>query len=220
MSNPAASALPIADADDLRLATSIRSGDEQAFLGLVERNHAALVRLAETFVSSRAVAEEVARESWLEVLKEIDRFEGRSSLRALIFRAVVTRARSRAETEGRGSAFVWGTGDEQEPSVDPNRFFPADHVWAYGWARPPGPWIEPQGADPPTGELLAAVERTIDALPPGQAAVIRLRDVEGLTSGEVCNVLELSEADQRVLLHRGRTKLRGALAACLEEEQT
>lgn len=178
-----------------------------------------MLRLARTYVSSTAVAEEVVQEAWLGVVQGIDRFEGRSSLRTWIYRILVNTAKTRGAREGRSVPFASLAGDEGEPSVDPDRFLPADHD------RFPGHWssFPPSFDDVPeerllSGETLDHVRRVIDELPPAQAQVIRLRDVQGWTSQEVCNALELTETNQRVLLHRARTKVRAALERYLDEE--
>jgi RNA polymerase sigma-70 factor (ECF subfamily) len=164
---------------------------------LVDRYHRSLVRLARGYVSSQAVAEDVAQEAWVGVLRGIDRFEGRSSLRTWIYRIVANIARTRAVKEARSAPFS-SFGDE--PSVDPERFIDGH------WAKPPEPWRAVLDS-----EARALVDRAIAALPDRQRQVIELRDVEGLSAEEVRNVLELSETNQRVLLHRARSKVRAAL---------
>jgi len=202
--------------DESQLIDALRRRDEAAFLTLVRRYHASLVRLARGYVGSQAVAEEVAQDAWLGVLQGIERFEARSSFKTWLFRILVNRAKTRGERESRSVPFSalgeGGRGEEPfEPSVDPARFRGSDDAVApYHWSRPPRPW------DSPDERLLAAetlelIGRAIAALPPRQRAVITLRDVEGLSSEEVCNVLELSDTNQRVLLHRARSQVRAAL---------
>jgi RNA polymerase sigma-70 factor (ECF subfamily) len=203
--------------DDAELVQAIRDGDERAFAELVDRHHASLVRVAQGYVRDRAVAEEVAQDTWLAVLKGIDRFEGRSSLKTWIFRILANQAKSRAARERRTvpfSALTDADGDPDAPSVDPNRFDSATGMWS----RPPGRW-----PDEPEGELLRGEARrvvldAIGGLPDGQRAVITLRDVEGFDSAEACNVLGISEVNQRVLLHRARARVRQALEDYFEEE--
>ncbi len=198
-----------------RLLDALRAGDEAAFRDLVVRHQAAMVRVASAYVPSRAVAEEVVQETWLAVLEGLDRFEGRSSLKTWMFRILINRAKSRGVREHRSipvSAFEHGDDEDDDgPAVDPERFFGADHRWGGHWAKAPERWSD-LPADQLTGkETMAVVEDTIRNLPVQQRRVIALRDVEGWTSEEVCELLDLSEGNQRVLLHRARSRVRGAL---------
>jgi RNA polymerase sigma-70 factor (ECF subfamily) len=205
--------------DELRLIAALRARDEAAFAELIERYHASLVRLAMSFVSSRAVAEEVAQEAWIGVLRGIDRFEGRSSLRTWIYRILTNTAKTRAEREARSVPFASLAGADDGPAVDPERFLPADHSqWPGHWASLPRRFDDVPEARLLSGETLAVIEAALDRLPPNQREVVRLRDVEGFTSSEVCDLLDLSEANQRVLLHRGRSKVRQALEDYLSED--
>ena len=196
---------------------ALRARDEAAFAELIDRYHSSLVRLAMSFVSSRAVAEEVAQEAWVGVLKGIDRFEGRSSLRTWIYRILTNTAKTRAQREARSIPFAsLGGGGEDEPSVDPDRFLPADDAhWAGHWASYPRRWDDVPEARLLGGETQEVIRQAIDKLPYNQGEVIRLRDVEGFSSAEVCDLLSISEANQRVLLHRARTKLRADLEGYL-----
>jgi RNA polymerase sigma-70 factor, ECF subfamily len=188
------------DADGVLL-LRLRAGDEQAFAALVERYHPSMLRLALTFVPSRAVAEEVVQDTWLAVLRGLDRFEERSSLRTWLFTILVNRARTTGVREAR-SVPVGDAG----PAVDASRFGPSG-----AWAVPPEHWIE-EAEDRVDAVKLGDLLRTgLGELPPRQREVLLLRDVEGLTSTEVCDVLAISEANQRVLLHRGRSRLRQVL---------
>jgi RNA polymerase sigma-70 factor, ECF subfamily len=188
------------DADGALL-LRLRAGDEQAFAALVERYHPSMLRLALTFVPSRAVAEEVVQDTWLAVLRGLDRFEERSSLRTWLFTILVNRARTTGVREAR-SVPVGDAG----PAVDASRFGPSG-----AWAVPPEHWIE-EAEDRVDAVKLGDLLRTgLGELPPRQREVLLLRDVEGLTSTEVCDVLAISEANQRVLLHRGRSRLRQVL---------
>ena len=189
----------------------LRSGDEAAFRTLVLRHHAAMVRCAETFVASRAIAEEVAQEAWVGVIKGIDRFEGRSSLRTWIFRIVANIARTRGAREKR--VLSMPLADELAecagPSVPTSRF--SGPPGRGRWSDPPARWSEL-----PDEQLLArATFERISALAARlserQRRVFILRDVDGYTSAEVCNMLELSDGNQRVLLHRARSRIRAAL---------
>jgi len=207
-------------ADDLAVVAALQAGDEAAFLSLVEAHHAAFVRLARTYVPSPAVAEEVAQETWVAVLEGLDRFEGRSSLRTWIFRILINRAISRGHRERRtvpfSSLFDAAT-DPDEPAVDPARFGDRPGGWPGGWTHFPRPWDEVPETLIESKETLAMVREAIDQLPPSQREVITMRDVDGMTAREVCNVLGLTETNQRVLLHRARSKVRGALERYLDE---
>ena len=203
--------------DELALVEALRRREEAAFVKLVESYGTALLRLAQTFVRTRAVAEEVVQETWVGVLKGIDRFEGRSSLRTWIFRILTNQAKTRAVREGRSAPFSDLESETEEgPLLDPSRFVHAGEPWGGHWRSFPGQWGEPEE------RLLASEARrviasAIEALPPGQRAVVTLRDIEGLSSEETCNALEISETNQRVLLHRARTKVRLALETYLTE---
>jgi RNA polymerase sigma-70 factor, ECF subfamily len=199
------------DAPDSDLVAALRAGDEEAFRRLVREWHAPLLRVAQIFVPSRSVAEDVVQETWVRVLGALDRFEGRSSLKTWVFRILVNTAKTRAQREGRVLPFsaLQEPGRVPEASVDPDRFRPEDDE------RFPGAWSSPP-RELPEERLLAAETRqviasAIDALPPSQRAVISLRDVEGWSSEEVRNALDVSEVNQRVLLHRARSKVRRAL---------
>jgi RNA polymerase sigma-70 factor (ECF subfamily) len=201
--------------EELRLVAALRARDEAAFAELIERYHPSLVRLAMSFVSSRAVAEEVAQEAWVGVLKGIDRFEGRSSLRTWIYRILTNTAKTRAQREARSIPFA-ALGGEDEAAVDPDRFLPAGNRHAGGWASFPRRWDELPEERLIGGETQAVIREAIERLPHNQGEVIRLRDVEGFPSAEVCELLSVSEANQRVLLHRARSKVRAALETYLE----
>jgi RNA polymerase sigma-70 factor (ECF subfamily) len=201
-----------ASADDQRLVESLRAGDESAFEMLIDRYQNPLLRLAMFYVPSRAVAEDVVQETWLGVLQGLARFEGRSSLKTWIFRILTNRARTRGQREGRSVAFsdlAVAEAGSGELSVDADQFWPADHPsWPNVWVSYPRNWNELPEERLLARETLARVQAAIAALPPSQREVIRLRDVEGWTSEEVCNVLEITETNQRVLLHRARAKVR------------
>lgn len=203
------------DEADLRLVQRLRAGDERAFDALVSRLSPGLLRVARTFVPTQAVAEEVVQETWLGVLRGIDRFECRSSLRTWIYRILTNRARTRGVAEHRTVPFATlaaGEVDADDPAVDPDRFLPADHERVpYHWASPPRRWDTSPEAALSHAETLKLVRETIAVLPPAQRAVVTLRDLEGLDSDEVCVILELTPGNQRVLLHRGRSKLRAVL---------
>jgi RNA polymerase sigma-70 factor, ECF subfamily len=188
------------------------AGDEAAFAEVMREYGASMLRLAQMFVSSRAVAEEVVQEAWLGVLKGIGRFEGRSSLKTWLFRIVANTAKTRAVRESRSIPFSsLGDDAEGEASVDPDRFLGAGERFPGHWAVPPESWAGVPEDRLVARETMDVIEREIERLPPAQRAVITMRDVQGFTSEEVCNALDLTETNQRVLLHRARSKVRGAL---------
>lgn len=195
---------------DARLLEGLRAGDEAAFVALMREYGAGMLRVAMMYVSSRAVAEEVVQEAWLGVLKGIGRFEGRSSLKTWLFRIVANTAKTRGMRESRSIPFS-SLGDDasDEPTVDPERFLGSGERFPGHWAVPPQAWA-PEGRLL-SQEALAVIEREIDRLPPAQRAVITMRDVQGFTSEEVCNALDVTETNQRVLLHRARARVRAAL---------
>jgi RNA polymerase sigma-70 factor (ECF subfamily) len=195
--------------DDQRLIEALRAGDEAAFNELVSRYGASMLRVASSFVRSRAVAEEVVQETWLAVLNGLDRFEGRSSLRSWIFAILANRARTRAVREARSVPFSSLAGGDDGPTVDP-ALFEQSGRWAGHWISSPEPWALPED-ELVSRETRALVTAAIEALPPGQRAVITLRDVEGWPSEEVSELLEITPGNQRVLLHRARSKVRGEL---------
>ncbi len=198
----------------------LRSGDEAAFVCLVNTYSAPLKRLALAFVSTDAVAEEVVQETWLAVLTGITRFEGRSSVKTWIFKILTNRAKTRAVRERRTINFseLEDPMEPDQPAVDPARFLPAAHPTHPGhWASPPGIWSA-SAEDAVLGrEAIGVLQRELDRLPRAQRVVVTLRDVHGWPAAEVCDVLGLSEANQRVLLHRGRSRLRGVLEAYFAE---
>lgn len=199
--------------DSLDLVDRLLAGDETAFETLVRRYHHRLLRLARVYVRTDAQAADVVQETWLAVLRGLSRFERRSSLQTWIFHILANRAKTHAVREGRLVAF--GEGDPEHDTGEN----PVDRAWfdASGhWREPPAPW---PSSDPErlilNDEIRRHLEAAIDALPPGQRAVVVLRDVEGLPADEVCNLLGITETNQRVLLHRGRTRIRAALADLL-----
>lgn len=206
---------PALSPDDLNLIQALRSGDEGAFTSLLDRFHGAMLRIAMFHVGSREVAEEVVQEAWIGVLQGLDRFEGRSSLKTWIFSILANQARTRRQREGRSipfSSLFDSESDPDEPAVDPGRFRPANSpLYPGGWVAFPSNWDEIPEDRLLSQETRAVVEQAIEALAPSQRAVITLHDVEGLTSDEVCNVLGITDTNQRVLLHRARSKVRRAL---------
>jgi RNA polymerase sigma-70 factor (ECF subfamily) len=200
----------VAGAEDLELVEKLKRRDESAFAELVDRYGGTLLRVARMYVSSDAVAQEVVQETWLGVLKGIDRFEGRSSLKTWIFRILTNIARTRGLRESRSVPFSSAANPGEEASVASDRFLSAGHEQAGAWASAPMRWTTPEErllAGETHGVILEAIER----LPSSQREVITLRDVEGWSSQEVCNALEITETNQRVLLHRARSKVREAI---------
>lgn len=188
---------------DGELVAAVRAGEEEAFVTLVARHHSTMIRLAGSLVSSTAVAEEVVQDTWLAVLRGIDGFAGRSSFRTWLLRILVNRARSTGVREHRSVAI-----GDASPAVDRSRFDVSG-----AWMSPPQHWIEDSDDRMLAESLSELIGTALEELPPRQREVVVLRDVDGLSSGEVCDVLEISEANQRVMLHRGRSHLRQALEA-------
>jgi RNA polymerase sigma-70 factor (ECF subfamily) len=194
---PAALACRAVD-DDAALVARLRAGEEAAFVALVGRYQSPLLRLAEATVGSAAVAQEVTQDTWLAVLRGIDRFEGRSSFKTWVFRILLNRARTAAYKEQRA-----GRPDE---GLD-ERFDAGGH-----WAEPPEPWADRADDRLVAVELAGRVQRLLPELPDAQRQVVVLRDVEGLSAADVCDLLQVKDGQQRVLLHRGRARLRALLA--------
>ncbi len=190
------------------------SGDEGAFETLVALLHPPMLRFVRTFISRADVAEEVVQETWLTVLRGLQGFEGRSSLKTWIFHILANRARTRATRDARVIPFadLLSADDESGDAVLESRFTPDGR-----WTEPPARWqVNTPEALLLRAEVMAQLETALETLPPAQRMVVTLRDVEGLSSDEVCSVLGISESNQRVLLHRGRTRLRRDLAVALE----
>jgi RNA polymerase sigma-70 factor (ECF subfamily) len=204
------------------LLPALRAGDSAAFGVLVDRLNGPLLRLARLYATNPAIAEEVVQEAWIGVIQGLDRFEGRSSLRTWCSRIVVNIARTRAAREYRQipfSAFEDPTGGAAEPAVEAERFLPAsDPEWSGHWVSYPARWDEVPEARLLAGETRAVIDTAIENLPASQREVITLRDVNGWGSDEVCNTLEISATNQRVLLHRARAKVRRALERHLAPE--
>lgn len=203
-------------ADDAALLARLRAGEDAAFDALVGRHQTAMIRVAELYVPSRAVAEEVAQETWLAALEGLDRFDGRSSLKTWLFKILTNRAKTRGQRERRSvalSALRDPSLEGEGRSVEEERFLGPEHGERAGlWARPPRQPDEEALGREARGRLLAA----IDDLPPAQRTVITLRDVGGWESDSVCDLLDVSQGNQRVLLHRARSKVRAALEDYLE----
>lgn len=193
------------------LVERLLAGDEAAFSELVRTHHASLLRVARTFVSDHGAAEEVVQDTWLGVLKGLPAFEGRSSLKTWIFRILVNRSRTRGARDGRTVVFS----ALEDPSGDSGDLM--DRFSADGrWTHPPALWKEQSPEDLLLrSETVTSIEDAIAALPPSQRAVMTMRDIEGIDARDVCNVLDISETNQRVLLHRARTRVRAVLEARL-----
>jgi RNA polymerase sigma-70 factor (ECF subfamily) len=196
------------DGSDDGLLTALLERDERVFSELIERWSGMMLRIALSQVESRAIAEDVVQDAWLTVMRSLDRFERRSSLRTWVLGIVVNLARSRARAERR----LIPISPECDASVlSPTRFLPADHPrWPHHWALEPVSWRTPE-KDMLAGETLKVIRDAIDTLPAAQREVLVLRDLEGLPAADVCNILELTDTHQRVLLHRARSRVRNAL---------
>ena len=194
--------------DDDALLDALRNGAEEVFCQLVGSWSGIMLRVALAHVGNRASAEEVVQEAWLTVVRTLDRFERRSTLRTWVLGIVVNLARSRARSDRRslGSPL-----EAEDAAVDPVRFLSADHPrWPRHWATEPKPWHTPED-DLLAGEAKRVLLDAIDALPPAQREVLVLRDLEGVAAAEVCNILGLTDTNQRVLLHRARSRVRASL---------
>jgi RNA polymerase sigma-70 factor, ECF subfamily len=197
---------------------ALRAGDERAFQELFARLYPAMKRVARGYVASDPVADEIVQETWLAVINGIDRFQGRSSLDTWIFSILINQARKHDARERRAVPFssIAPIGGD-EPSVDADRFQKDNDAWPGHWATPPRPWQSPDR------RLLSLearehLKRALEQLPERHRAVVVLRDVEGCSAEEVCELLELSQENQRVLLHRARSRLRVALAEYVGED--
>jgi len=196
--------------DEQGLLERLRAGDEQAFAELVERCHATMLAVAQAHVRSPGIAEEVVQEAWLGVIRGLDAFEGRASLKTWILRIVVNTAKTRGVREARSVPFA-GLAGAGEPAVDRDRFRGPDDPYPGGWKVFPANWHRMPDEVLHQREALDLIVATINRLPPAQRAVIRMRDVEGCGPEEVCAALDVSEGNQRVLLHRARSRVRAAL---------
>ncbi len=198
--------------DDVVIVERLRAGDERAFAELVDSLGPSMRRVARMYVSSDAVADEVVQEAWVGVLKGLDGFQGRSTLRTWIFRILVNIAKTRGVREARSVPFATLAGDDLDrPTWDPSAFLGPGEEWAGHWSSLPFDWRGLPEERVSGAETLRTIGAAIDRLPPMQAEVIRLRDVQGWTSEEVRNALDLTETNQRVLLHRARASVRRAL---------
>jgi RNA polymerase sigma-70 factor (ECF subfamily) len=204
------------DPTEAELVARLRAGDEAAFEALVARHYATMLAIAQSYVKGRAVAEEVVQETWLAVIRGLDRFEGRSSLKTWILSILVNQAKTRGTREARIVPFASLAGQDDAPAVPPERFRGAGDRYPGGWREFPANWHESAEATVQDRETLRVAMRAIAVLPPAQQTVIRMRDVEGYSPAEVCATLDVSEANQRVLLHRARSRVRSALERHLD----
>ena len=201
-------------ADDAQLVAALRAGDEDAFCWLVDTYSARLHRLARSFVHTAAAAEEVVQETWLAVVRGVAGFEERSSLATWIYRILTNQARRRGARDHRSVPMSAVVG-EDEPVVTLDNFFPAGHEQAGHWASTPTRWQDLPPEQLEASETIDVVRRAIEELAPVPRQVIVLRDVEGWTAAEVADLLEITDANQRVLLHRARARVRRAVEAHL-----
>jgi RNA polymerase sigma-70 factor (ECF subfamily) len=196
---------------------ALRAGDERAFRELFARSYPTMKRVARGYVGCDAVAEEIVQDTWMAIMTGIDRFEGRSALGTWMFSILTNQAKSHSARERRALPFSSvARGDVGDPAVDPDRFQKDDEAWPGHWATPPRPWEKPER------RLLSLEARerlraALAELPERQRTIVALRDIEGLSAEEVCALLELSQENQRVLLHRGRSRLRAQLEEYLDE---
>lgn len=203
--------MPAADfTDDVVLAKALAARDSDAFGFLVDRYHSQLTRLAQQYVPSRAVADEVVQETWLAVIQGIDGFEHRASLKTWMFKILVNIARSHGAKEHRTIPFATNAPPGDEPAVDPRRFRRFTVRGRGQWKEPPCPWPGPEqrAID---GDTAATIRAAVDRLPPDQREVVTMRDVLGWSAAEVCDALDITDGNQRVLLHRGRSRVRAAI---------
>jgi RNA polymerase sigma-70 factor, ECF subfamily len=198
-------------ASDAQTVAALRAGDERTFRQLFARTYPMMKRVARGYVASDAVAEEIVQDTWMAIVTGIDRFEGRSALGTWIFSILTNQAKTYSRRERRALPFSSVTpSDVEEPAVDPDRFQKDDDAWPGHWATPPRPWQKPER------RLLSLeardrLKQALAQLPSRQRLIVGLRDIDGHSSEEVCELLGLSQENQRVLLHRGRSRLRAIL---------
>jgi RNA polymerase sigma-70 factor (ECF subfamily) len=194
--------------DDSDIVRRLKAGDEQAFETIIDRHYAAMIRLAETFVSDESSAEELVQETWRVVIDKLDTFEGRSKIKTWIFGILANLARERRRSDQREKP--WST--IMEESIEESAGHMTERFDAEGrWQAPPRSLqLDPED-EAMTTQLLQRVQAAMEELPARQRAAVMLRDVQGLSSGETCEILDVTKANQRVLLHRGRSKIREAL---------
>ena len=203
---------PATESDD-QIVAALRAGDERTFRELFARSYPMMKRVARGYVASDAVAEEIVQDTWMAIVTGIERFEGRSALGTWMFSILTNQAKTHSARERRALPFSSvAPADIEEPAVSPERFQKDDEAWPGHWATPPRPWQKPERRLLSL-EAREQLKQALAQLPERQRLIVVLRDVEGHSAEEVCELLELSQENQRVLLHRGRSRLR----ACLEE---
>jgi RNA polymerase sigma-70 factor, ECF subfamily len=207
-----------ASVDELALVERLRQGDEIAFRTLVAAHHRSMAHVARSFVATAADADKVVQEAWLGVLKGLERFEQRSSLKTWIFRILINCAKTRGARERRTVPFSSVAADAAaSPSVPPERFRGADNPWAGHWLVHPGRWSALPEDRLMSREVLDVIQTAMDALVPAQRIVMHLRDIDGWTAEEVSDTLDITRGNQRVLLHRTRSRVRSEIESYLEE---
>ena len=207
-------------AADEQTVAALRAGDERTFRDLFARSYPMMKRVARTYVASDAVAEEVVQETWMAVVAGIERFEGRSALGTWIFSILTNQAKSHGTREKRAVPFSSvAPRDAEEPAVDPDRFQTDDEAWPGHWATPPRPWQKPERRLLSL-EARERLKHALTQLPERQRLIVGLRDIEGHPAEEVCELLGLSQENQRVLLHRGRSRLRAVLEEYVDAADT
>jgi RNA polymerase sigma-70 factor (ECF subfamily) len=211
------STTPMPRTDEALLVAALQRGDEWAFTELIDRYGAVMLRVARSYVRSTAVAEDVVQETWMAVIRGVARFEARSSVRTWLFRILTNRAKTRAEREGRCVPFSSLTGEDEdwEGAVPAERFLHPQHPG--GWSAPPVDWRTIPDERLLGRETVELFREALAELPPRQQQVLALRDVEGWTAEEVCRALDVSEGNQRVLLHRARSKVRAFMEPHVDE---
>ena len=205
-----------AAASDERIVAALRAGDERTFRELFERSNPMMTRVARGYVASDAVAEEIVQDTWMAIVTGIDRFQERCALGTWMFSILTNQAKTHSARERRALPFSSAApADVQEPSVDPDRFQRDDEAWPGHWATPPRPWQKPERRLLSL-EAREQLKQALARLPERQRLIVVLRDIEGHSAEEVCDLLELSQENQRVLLHRGRSRLRAFLEEYLD----
>src|SRR6516164_7732285 len=204
-------------ASNEQIVAALRAGDERTFRELFERTYPMMKRVARGYVASDAVAEEIVQDTWMAIVTGIERFEGRAALGTWMFSILTNQAKSHGARERRAVPFASiAPADVEEPAVDSDRFQKDDEAWPGHWATPPRPWQKPERRLLSL-EAREQLKEALSQLPERQRLIVVLRDVEGLSAEEVCDLLELSQENQRVLLHRGRSRLRAFLEEYLDE---
>ena len=203
--------------DDERLLAAIRDGNDDAFAAMVERYHRSLLRVAMSMVHDPLGAEDVVQETWLGFIESLSRFEGKASVRTWLFRILLNCLRARYRRERRSLSFSEaGIEGDGSPLVDQRRFRQEGERWTGHWADPPEAWPEAHALQ---DEVMRVVQRAVERLPIHQRVVVTLRDIEGWTCPEVCALLRITEANQRVLLHRARSKVRTEIEIYMTDDR-